>query len=181
MNRPLHVCMHGCVISVRDYHRRIVYKSDLTSDMYTPTGWILVHEVMYSSTLQGMTHLLTLTPTIEAATNRCVFRASAHHYVCSANTDLMQILVQVTSWPTRSWWMTPVGLFNVPTFIRQLILIQETYILTHLMTTRLRLSGPYARLLLLWIMGRISHFTLWNLLMNILIWNPQYNSMIISN
>jgi hypothetical protein len=40
------------------------------------------------------------------------------------------------------------------------------------MTNCLRLSGPYARLLLLWIMGRISHFTLWNLLMNIPIWNP---------
>jgi hypothetical protein len=36
------------------------------------------------------------------------------------------------------------------------------------MTNCLRLSGPYARLLLLWIMGRIYHFTLWNLLMNIL-------------
>jgi hypothetical protein len=27
-----------------DYHHRIVYKSDLTSDMYTPTGQILVNE-----------------------------------------------------------------------------------------------------------------------------------------
>jgi hypothetical protein len=48
----------------------------------------------------------------------------------------------------------------------------RTYVLTHLMMNCLRLSGPYARLLLLRIMGRISHFTLWNLLMNILIWNP---------
>jgi hypothetical protein len=40
------------------------------------------------------------------------------------------------------------------------------------MMNHLRLSGPYARLLLLWIMGRISHFTLWNLLMNIPIRNP---------
>jgi hypothetical protein len=34
------------------------------------------------------------------------------------------------------------------------------------MTNRQRLFGPYAKLLLLWIMGRISHFTLWNLLMH---------------
>jgi hypothetical protein len=46
--------------------------------------------------------------------------------------------------------------------------MQETYILTCLMMNYLRLSGPYARLLLLQIMGRISHFTLWNLLMKIL-------------
>jgi hypothetical protein len=36
------------------------------------------------------------------------------------------------------------------------------------MTNHLRLSGLYARLLRLQIMGRISHFTLWNLLMKIL-------------
>jgi hypothetical protein len=36
------------------------------------------------------------------------------------------------------------------------------------MTNHLRLSGLYERLLLLWIMGRISHFTLWNLLMKVL-------------
>jgi hypothetical protein len=64
--------------------------------------------------------------------------------------------------------MTPVGLFTVPTFIWWLILMHETYVLTHLMTNHLRLSSPYARLLLLQIMGRISHFTLWNLPMKIL-------------
>jgi hypothetical protein len=36
------------------------------------------------------------------------------------------------------------------------------------MTNHLRLSGLYERLLLLRIMGRISHFTLWNLLMKVL-------------
>jgi hypothetical protein len=36
------------------------------------------------------------------------------------------------------------------------------------MTNHLRLSGPYARLLLRRIMRRIPHFTLWNLLMKIL-------------
>jgi hypothetical protein len=59
-------------------------------------------------------------------------------------------------------------LFTVPTFVRWLILMHETYVLTRLMTNHLRLSGLYARLLLLRIMGRISHFTLWNLLMKVL-------------
>jgi hypothetical protein len=36
------------------------------------------------------------------------------------------------------------------------------------MTNHLRLSGLYARLLLLRIMGRISHFILWKLLMKVL-------------
>jgi hypothetical protein len=36
------------------------------------------------------------------------------------------------------------------------------------MTNHLRLSGLYERLLQLRIMGRISHFTLWNLLMKVL-------------
>jgi hypothetical protein len=49
--------------------------------------------------------------------------------------------------------MTPVGLFTVPTFVRRLILMRETYVLTRLMTNHLRLSGLYERLLLLRIMG----------------------------
>jgi hypothetical protein len=46
--------------------------------------------------------------------------------------------------------------------------MQETYVLTGSMTNHLRLSSLYTRLLLLRIMGRISHFTLWNLLVKIL-------------
>jgi hypothetical protein len=46
-----------------DYHHRIVYKSDLTSDMYTPTGRVLVHENNVFFDAPGMKHLLMLTTT----------------------------------------------------------------------------------------------------------------------
>jgi hypothetical protein len=50
---------------------------------------------MYSLTLQGMKHFVDAHSNehndtdedIEAATDRCVFQANAHRYVCSANTD----------------------------------------------------------------------------------------------
>jgi hypothetical protein len=79
-----------------DYHHRIVYKSDLTSDMYTaPTGQILVDEDNVFFDTPGDeaffdAHSNKHNDTdvdIEAATDHCVFRANAHHYVCSANTD----------------------------------------------------------------------------------------------
>jgi hypothetical protein len=78
-----------------DYRHRIVYKSDLTSDAYTPTGQILVHDNDVFFDTQGDeafvdTHSNKHNDTdvdIEVATDRCVFRANAHHYVCSANTD----------------------------------------------------------------------------------------------
>jgi hypothetical protein len=78
-----------------DYHHHIVYKSDLTSDTYTPTGQILVHEddVIFDTPgdeafvdAHSNEHNDTDVD-IEAATDRCVFWANAHHYVCSANTD----------------------------------------------------------------------------------------------
>jgi hypothetical protein len=78
-----------------DYRHRIVYKSDLTSDAYTPTGRILVHgdDVFFDT--QGDEAFVDAHSNehddtdvdIEVATDRCVFRANAHHYVCSANTD----------------------------------------------------------------------------------------------
>jgi hypothetical protein len=52
--------------------------------------------MMYSLTLQGMKRLLTLTPMSmmtptwilrRLPTLACVFRANAHHYVCSATAD----------------------------------------------------------------------------------------------
>jgi hypothetical protein len=78
-----------------DYHHRIVYKSDLTSDAYTPTGQILVHKDNVFFDTQGDEVFVDAHSNehndndvdIEAATDRCVFRANAHHYVCSANTD----------------------------------------------------------------------------------------------
>jgi hypothetical protein len=78
-----------------DYHHCIVYKSDLTSDMYTPTGQILVHEndVFFDTPGDDAfvdAHFNEHDDTdvdIEAATDRCVFRANAHCYVCSTNAD----------------------------------------------------------------------------------------------
>jgi hypothetical protein len=63
--------------------------------MYTPTGQILVHEddVFFDTTGDEAfvdAHSNEHDDTdmdIEAATDRCVFRANAHRYVCSANTD----------------------------------------------------------------------------------------------
>jgi hypothetical protein len=78
-----------------DYHHRIVYKSDLTFDMYTPTGRILVHEndVFFDTPgdeafvdAHSYEHHDTDVD-IEAATDHYVFWANAHHYVCSANAD----------------------------------------------------------------------------------------------
>jgi hypothetical protein len=87
-----------------DYRHRIVYKSDLSSNAYTPTGQILVHEDNVFFDTQGNEAFVDAHSNehddndvdIEAATNRCVFRANAHCYVCSANTDLTRILIQVT-------------------------------------------------------------------------------------
>jgi hypothetical protein len=78
-----------------DYRHRIVYKSDLSSDTYTPTSRILVHEDNVFFNTPGDEAFVDAHSNehddtnvgIEAATNRCVFRANAHHYVCSANTD----------------------------------------------------------------------------------------------
>jgi hypothetical protein len=78
-----------------DYHHSIVYKSNLTSDTYTPTGQILVHEDDVFFDTPGDEAFVDAHSNkhddtdvdIEAATDHCVFRANAHHYVCSANTD----------------------------------------------------------------------------------------------
>jgi hypothetical protein len=78
-----------------DYHHRIVYKSNLTPDTYTPTGQILVHEDNVFFDTPGDEAFVDAHSSehndtdvdIEAATNHCVFRANAHRYVCSANTD----------------------------------------------------------------------------------------------
>jgi hypothetical protein len=78
-----------------DYHHRIVYKSDLTLDMYTPNGWILVHENDVFFDTPGDEAFVDAHPNghdgtdvdIETATDRCVFRANAHGYVCSSNAD----------------------------------------------------------------------------------------------
>jgi hypothetical protein len=78
-----------------DYHHRIVYKSDLTLDTYTPHGWILVHEDDVFFDAPGDEAFVDAHPNghdgtdvdIEMATDRCVFRANAHRYVCSANAD----------------------------------------------------------------------------------------------
>jgi hypothetical protein len=78
-----------------DYHHRIVYKSDLTSDTYTPTGRILVHENDVFFDTPGDEAFVDAHSNghddtdvdIEMATNRCVFWANAHRYVCSANAD----------------------------------------------------------------------------------------------
>jgi hypothetical protein len=78
-----------------DYRHHIVYKSDLTSDVYTPTGQVLVHvdDVFFDT--EGDEALLDAHPNghddidmdIEAATDHCVFWANAHHYVCNVDTD----------------------------------------------------------------------------------------------
>jgi hypothetical protein len=78
-----------------NYRHRIVYKSDLTFDTYTPTGWILVHEKDVFFDAPGDEAFVDAHPNghdgtdmdIEMATDRCVFRANAHCYVCSANAD----------------------------------------------------------------------------------------------
>jgi hypothetical protein len=78
-----------------DYRHRIVYKSNLTPDTYTPTGRILVHENNVFFDTPGDETFVDAHSNehddtdvdIEAATDRCVFRADAHRYVCSANAD----------------------------------------------------------------------------------------------
>jgi hypothetical protein len=78
-----------------DYRHRIVYKSNCTSNTYTPTGRILVHEDNVSFDTPGdeafvEAHSDKHNDTDvdnEAATDHCVFLANAHRYVCSANTD----------------------------------------------------------------------------------------------
>jgi hypothetical protein len=78
-----------------DYHHHIVYKSDLTLDTHTPNGQILVHENDVFFDAPGDEPFLDAHPNghdgtdvdIEMATDRCVFRANAHHYVCSSNAD----------------------------------------------------------------------------------------------
>jgi hypothetical protein len=77
------------------YRHRIVYKSDLSSDAYTPTGRILVHDDDVFFDTQGDEAFVDAHSNkyndndvdIEAATGRCVFWANAHCYVYSANTD----------------------------------------------------------------------------------------------
>jgi hypothetical protein len=72
-----------------DYRHRIVYKSNLTFDMYTPTGWILVHENDVFFGTPGDEALVDAHPNghddtnvdIETATDHCVFRANAHCYM----------------------------------------------------------------------------------------------------
>jgi hypothetical protein len=78
-----------------DYRHRIVYKSDLSSDAYTPTGRILVHDDDVFFNTQGDEVFVDAHSKehddndvdIEAATDHCVFWANAHRYVYSANTD----------------------------------------------------------------------------------------------
>jgi hypothetical protein len=78
-----------------DYHHCIVYKSDLTSNTYTPTGRVLVHENDVFFNAPGDEAFIDAhynehddtDVDIEAATDRCVFRANAHRYVCSTNAD----------------------------------------------------------------------------------------------
>jgi hypothetical protein len=77
-----------------DYRHRIVYKSDLSSDTYTPSGQILVHDDdVFFDTQEDEAFVDAHSNEhddndmdIEAATDRCVFRANAHRYVCSATT-----------------------------------------------------------------------------------------------
>jgi hypothetical protein len=78
-----------------DYHHRIVYKSNLTPNTYTPTGPILVHENDVFFNTPGDEAFVDAHSNehddtdvdIEVATNHCVFRANAHRYVCSATAD----------------------------------------------------------------------------------------------
>jgi hypothetical protein len=79
-----------------DCRHRIVYKSDLFSNAYTPTGRILVHDddVFFDTQEdEAIVHAHSNEHDdndvdIEVATNHCVFRANAnaHRYVCSATT-----------------------------------------------------------------------------------------------
>jgi hypothetical protein len=77
-----------------DYRHHIVYKSNLSSDAYTPTGRILVHDddVFFDTQEdEAFVHAHFNKHNdndvdIEAATDRCVFRANAHRYVCSETT-----------------------------------------------------------------------------------------------
>jgi hypothetical protein len=77
-----------------DYGHRIVYKSNLSSNAYTPTGRILVHDNDVFFDTQGDEAFVDAHSNehddndvdIEVATDRCVFRTNAHHYVCSATT-----------------------------------------------------------------------------------------------
>jgi hypothetical protein len=74
-----------------DYHHRIVYKSNLSSNAYTPTGRIFVHDDDVFFDTQGDEAFVDAHSNehddndvdIEVATDRCVFWANAHHYVCS--------------------------------------------------------------------------------------------------
>jgi hypothetical protein len=78
-----------------DYRHRIVYKSDITSDTYTPTGRFLVHENDVFFDTPGDEAFVDAHSNghdntdvdIEMATDHCVFRTNAHRYVCSANAD----------------------------------------------------------------------------------------------
>jgi hypothetical protein len=71
------------------------YQSDLTLDTYTPTGWILIHENDVFFDAPGDEAFVDAhfnghdgtDMDIETATDRFVFRANAHRYVCSANAD----------------------------------------------------------------------------------------------
>jgi hypothetical protein len=77
-----------------DYRHRIVSKSNLSSDAYTPTDQILVHDDDVFFDTQGDEACVDTHSNehddndadIEAATDRCVFRANAHRYVCSVTT-----------------------------------------------------------------------------------------------
>jgi hypothetical protein len=77
-----------------DYRHRIVYKSDLSSDAYTPSGRILVHDNdVFFDTQEDEAFVDAHSNEhddndmdIEAATDRCVFQANAHRYVCSVTT-----------------------------------------------------------------------------------------------
>jgi hypothetical protein len=77
-----------------DYRHHLVYKSVLSSDAYTPTGRIIVHDndVFFKTQEdEAFVHAHSNEHDdndvdIEAATDRCVFQAKAHRYVCSAAT-----------------------------------------------------------------------------------------------
>jgi hypothetical protein len=87
-----------------DYRHRIVYKSDLTSDTYTPTGQILVHEDDVFFDTPGDEAFVDAHSNehndtdvdIEAATDHCVFQANAHCLSAVQIQTLTWILVQVT-------------------------------------------------------------------------------------
>jgi hypothetical protein len=78
-----------------DYRHHIVYKSNLASKTYTPTGWILVHEDDVFFDTPGDEAFVDAHSNkhndtdvdIEVATDHCEFWANVHRYVCSANTD----------------------------------------------------------------------------------------------